>query len=93
LSLYFGNSSNDDVAITDFNLVQDSIDLLAGKNTSTRDLIAKITIADLGITRSGKGTSSTNRSMSTLSILDSVDAISSKINILSSTTATDNAAI
>jgi Ca2+-binding RTX toxin-like protein len=106
---YLGNGSNDYATITDFNLLQDSIDigslssysfalegtstinLFAGTDVNTRDLIAKITIADLGISSSGTVTSANNRSISNSSILDSVstsvDAISSKINILSSTTA------
>jgi hypothetical protein len=52
-----------------------TIDLFSAKNTSTRDLIAKITIADLGINSASTGTSSTNRSISTSSILDSVGSI------------------
>ncbi|WP_396135812.1 calcium-binding protein, partial [Chamaesiphon sp. VAR_69_metabat_338] len=75
-----------------------TIDLFSGKDVNTRDLIAKITIADLGITSASTGTSSNNRSISNSSILDSVsttsvDAISSKINILSSNTATSDTAI
>jgi Ca2+-binding RTX toxin-like protein len=102
---YLGNSSNDYANITDFNLVQDSIDigsltsysfalegtntvnLFAGTDANTRDLIAKINIADLGLSLGSKDVSLNSDMSATFGGTSSVDAISAKINIISSATA------
>jgi Ca2+-binding RTX toxin-like protein len=69
-----------------------TIDLFAGKDVNTRDLIAKIQIADFGLNSLTKGTSSNEKSLSMASTIGSgnatgLDSIVSKINILSSVNA------
>jgi Ca2+-binding RTX toxin-like protein len=70
-----------------------TVDLFAGKDVNTRDLIAKIQIADFGLNSLSKGASSSDKSLSMSSIIGSgnattLDSIVSKINILSSVNAT-----
>jgi Ca2+-binding RTX toxin-like protein len=113
---YLGNGGNDYATITDFNVLQDSIDigslkdysfalegantidLFSGKDVNTRDLVAKIQLADLGLTTASKGSSLNNRMMSMATSLDAgastgIDALSAKLDILSGASSTADAVI
>jgi Ca2+-binding RTX toxin-like protein len=113
---YLGNGANAYASITDFNLLQDSIDvgslkdyslafdgaktidLFAGKDVNTRDLIAKIQLADLNVASFSKSASSSAGMMSVNSssmgdAISGIDAIASKIDILSGVNSTADVAI
>ncbi len=114
---YLGNGNNDYANITDFNLLNDSldvgslrdyslafdgantIDLFSGKDVNTRDLIAKIKLADLNISSFSKSTSS---SAGTISVNNSsvgggagtsIDPIAAQIDILSGASSTTDAIV
>jgi Ca2+-binding RTX toxin-like protein len=79
-----------------------TIDLFSGKDVNTRDLIAKIQLADLGLAATKKGSSINSRSMMSMasmsSILDTgastgVDALAAKIDILSGANSTADVVI
>ncbi|WP_310427735.1 hypothetical protein [Chamaesiphon sp. VAR_48_metabat_135_sub] len=97
---YVGNGSNDYATITDFDLFEDSIsigklknysfsledtntiDLFSGKDVNTRDLIAKIQIA-------GGISSVASNSRSVAGSNPNLDAIISKLDILSGSASSD----
>ncbi|WP_295622241.1 calcium-binding protein [Chamaesiphon sp. GL140_3_metabinner_50] len=113
---YLGNGSNDYASITDFNLLNDSIDigslkdyslafdgantidLFSGKDVNTRDLIAKIQLADLNLAALSKSSSSRVGAMSVnASIMGGVATsavdVASKIDILSGVNSTADVVI
>jgi Ca2+-binding RTX toxin-like protein len=99
---YVGKGKDDYATITDFNLFQDSIDLggfknysfasagnntielYSGKDVKTRDLIAKIQLA-------GGISSASSNSRSVVGVDASLNAITSKLDILSGSSATADA--
>jgi Ca2+-binding RTX toxin-like protein len=99
---YVGKGKDDYATITDFNLFQDSIDLggfknysfasagnntielYSGKDVKTRDLIAKIQLA-------GGLSSASSNSRSVVGVDASLNAITSKLDILSGSSATADA--
>jgi Ca2+-binding RTX toxin-like protein len=104
---YVGKGSNDYALINDFNIFNDSLDLVklkdysfglegnntinlfSGKDANTRDLIAKIKIADAGNLIS-KGSSLSSKSSSILGESNlNIDAIVAKLDILSGSNSTD----
>ncbi len=68
-----------------------TVNLFAGKGVNTRDLIAKIKIADFDLNSLSKGAESNDKSLSMASMLGgaSIDPIASKIDIISSVNAND----
>jgi RTX calcium-binding nonapeptide repeat (4 copies) len=75
-----------------------TIDLFSGKDANTRDLIAKIQLADLGLTAASKGAISNGKSLAMASMLDGgastgIEPIFSKIDILSGANAIEDAVI
>lgn len=71
-----------------------TVDIFAGRNVNTRDLIAKIQLSDLSLASINKGVSS-NKVASILNggSVSSIDAISSKIDIISEDRSTTDALI
>jgi Ca2+-binding RTX toxin-like protein len=72
-----------------------TVDLFAGKDVNTRDLVAKIKIADFDLNSLSKGAGSNEKSLSMASMLSGagIDSIASKIDIISSVNATNDAVI
>jgi Ca2+-binding RTX toxin-like protein len=75
-----------------------TIDLFAGKDVNNRDLIAKIQLADLGLSAASKGISSNGKSLAMASMLDGgastgIDPIFSKIDIISGANVVNDAVI
>jgi RTX calcium-binding nonapeptide repeat (4 copies) len=96
------NDSIDVGNLQDYSLGFDganTIDLFSGKDVNTRDLIAKIKLADLNIASLSKSTSSSVGTMSVSAsimgggTISGIDAIASKIDILSGVNSTADAAI
>jgi Ca2+-binding RTX toxin-like protein len=79
-SIYFGSLRNYSFEIESTG----TIDLFAGRDVNTRDLIAKIQLSDLSLASVNKGVSSNKvASIFNSGSVSSLDAISSKIDIIS----------
>jgi Ca2+-binding RTX toxin-like protein len=76
-----------------------TLNLFAGRDINTRDLIAKIQIADFGLAAASKGSQFDAQAMSMASILDGggasngIESIAGKIDILSGASSTADATV